>query len=138
MKGIERPNTITLVIIATIVSFIIGVVKTYILFPSTVELSEFQLKVIVVFTLVVIMLLGVILYLIWKGKNWCRIIYAVFAIVGLVPFINAINQELNYSLLLAVISIIQVSLQLSATVLLYLPETNSWFSSIKASKYTLN
>jgi hypothetical protein len=69
-----------------------------------------------------------------KGKNWARIIFVIFFVTGLIPFIHSTLQAFSASFISGTLSIIQATMQLVACILLFQHESNSWFSFKKEKK----
>ena len=73
---------------------------------------------------------GIIIFLtimISRGKNWARIVFAVFYAVGLFLFIPFTIHEFSVSFVLGLLGVLQAIMQLIATILLFQKESGTWF-----------
>lgn len=77
-----------------------------------------------------------LLYKIHTGRNWARIIFVAFVILGAVSSPHEILAELERSPIVGVISVSQLLLQLFAAWLLFVDPSKSWFKSPPALKRT--
>jgi len=86
--------------------------------------------VIVVAVLIVFLLIvGLFIWAIYRGRNWARITYSVLAVAGSLPFAEKYWERLVRSPVDGGIELVQVLLELTATVLLWSGPTGRWFKS---------
>lgn len=75
-------------------------------------------------------------YMIGKGKNWARITYLVFFIMGIPLSIVVFPIYLSLSdtpVISGTLSLVQTGMQLVAMVFLFQGESSAWFKAIKQS-----
>ena len=86
------------------------------------------------FTLAIILALAL---LIWQGRGWARVVYAVLYGLG-VPMMIAVASQLSAWLAdrpaRAVLLLLQSASGLVALALLFLPEANTWFRATKLAR----
>jgi hypothetical protein len=73
---------------------------------------------------------GVVGFLVWKisaRRNWARITFLVITVIGLVPWVPFLLNELSRSPVLGGLSVAIVGLQAWAIFLLFSPSGNRWF-----------
>ena len=82
-----------------------------------------------------------ILYKIFDGRNWARIIFLIQnAIMGLIIyfsfslFLEFLQVEYKRNILLSINTIITIVAFITGFILLFSPESNKWFKEIKASR----
>jgi hypothetical protein len=83
------------------------------------------------FMTIVLMIGGFFLFLsklISKGRNWSRLVYAVFVILALAAEFFIWKPHFSDSLFANILMILQYSLQISALALLFSPQSNEWFA----------
>jgi hypothetical protein len=72
-----------------------------------------------------------------NGRNWARILYVVFFVLG-VPAMLGVTSELRAWLddrpTRAVLLLLQCAVQLAVLIMLYLPEANAWFRAVKLAR----
>ena len=124
-----RPSNITYASVLALTSLFIGPIKVFI------TISEIdELKVALVVLGIFIFLTSVLIFFLWRGVNWCRYLFSGFVVIGLIPFFQIINQDFSISIFIGALSVVQAVLQVWAVVFLHLPNSNVWYSEIKASK----
>jgi hypothetical protein len=77
---------------------------------------------------------GFILFMIWHGRNWARLLYLILFFIGAPFAFPAIVLIFQKNLIFSVISLIRLSLQLMAVVLLLQRPTREWFRMIKVRR----
>jgi len=121
----ERPRTVTIAVNLLWASIAVGLVKIPLDLPALAAMPSPGL----VWT-VIALVLAFFCLLIWKislGRNWARIAYLVFFLIGLIPAAPTLMAELGRSPVLAVLSIVQFIMQGYAVFLLYMNPGKSWF-----------
>jgi hypothetical protein len=87
---------------------------------------------IVIFTAIAVtVMLCIVAWLIFmlgRRRNWARLVYAIFFVIGLSTFV-APGPTLEKTPLELLITIVQGVLQFVAVVLTYLPVSNAWYRS---------
>lgn len=99
--------------------------------------TEFQKDIALLISSIAAFVIGAYLAVkVGSRKNWARwtfSIICIFGVVGLLGFGLADGfKSFGWSLVDAILAVIQYGLSISAIVLLYLPESNSWFKNIGA------
>ena len=75
-----------------------------------------------------------LLIMILRGQNWARLVFIGFFVIGLPFAFPAILQAIPKSPLMALASLIQLSLQMMAVVLLLQQPARNWFKRVKLQK----
>ena len=121
----ERPRTVTMAVNLLWASIAIGLVKIPLDLPALAAMPYPG----IVWT-VIALVLAFFCLLIWKvsqGRNWARYTYLVFFLIGLIPAIPTLMNELQRSPVLVVISVVQFIMQGYAAFLLFTDPGKSWF-----------
>ena len=121
----DKPRTVTLAVNLLWASIAIGLVKIPLDLPALAAIPHPG----IVWT-VIALLLAFFCLLIWKisqGRNWARITYLVFFLIGLIPAIPTLLDELGRSPVLAVLSIAQFIMQGYAVFLVFANPGKNWF-----------
>lgn len=74
-----------------------------------------------------ILISGLLIWKIWQGRNWARIVMLVFFVLGCYTAFNAIVQSFERSALLGGLQALQQLCQLAALVLLFIPPGSEYF-----------
>ena len=88
------------------------------------------------FTFFIFGLMLLLYYMIGKGKNWARITFLVFFIMGLPLSIIILPMYLSLSdtpIIPGILSLVQTGMDLVALVFLFQGESSAWFKAIKQS-----
>jgi hypothetical protein len=72
-----------------------------------------------------------LLYAVWRGKNWARIVYSLLVIFGLYPSLQEIASYIQDHTFFSLISTLQTAGQAAAMVLFFLPSSNRWIKALK-------
>lgn len=112
-----QPVIAVLLIVA---SLVLGLIRYPLEFAPS-----FLLFLVAVPTLALIALLA---WQIYAGKNWARIVYTVFFVLGLPFSILPLVEALQSRPISGLLGVLQLVMQSAALVLLYLPGSRSWFS----------
>jgi hypothetical protein len=124
-SGIEPPRAVVSAVQLMYVTLGIGVVRSALEWPQITRDAGpgFALMVLVI-------TFGVLLWLtsrVARGRNWARIVYLVFFLVGLPFSIRPLLHALGYAPLSGMLGIIQVALQCLCLVLLFGVQARPWF-----------
>jgi hypothetical protein len=84
--------------------------------------------------IVTLLFTSLLLIMILRGHNWARLVFIVLFFIGLPFAFPGIILTLQKSPVSALISLIQLSLQMMATVLLLQQPARNWFKSVKLRK----
>lgn len=127
-----RPAKATRGVIGLYVSFAIAIlVAIYNYFTKlasgAVNDEHISVALILTINIVTILIMFFFIYKIAEGRNWARIIYFIFFIIGLVLMPFTIPTLLEKDLLLFIVLIVQTIIQLMAWVWLFQKESSSWF-----------
>ena len=121
----ERPRTVTIAVNLLWASIVIGFVKIPLDLPALAAMPSPGLM-----WTVIALVLAFFCLLIWKislGRNWARITYLGFFLIGLIPAVPTLMGELGRSPVLAVLSIVQFIMQGYAIFLLFMTPGKAWF-----------
>ena len=125
----EKPIETTRAIEFLYLSLGIGIVK------SLLDFSHLSSKTSAVFTLsVLIFTFAFLIFLIIKisgGRNWARIVFLIFFLLGVPLAIPLYLEEFRKNVFLGSLSSIQVILQVAALILLFMKNSNLWFRTRK-------
>lgn len=132
MNLANQPTHIKSAVILIIFALVIGFIKLALDYEYITSLAPIQFTLITMVITVLIMLF--LTYKIWTGRNWARIVFTVFFVIGIYPAFLLLPAEMNRNFLIFLISILQVLLQIVAIIFMFLPNSNTWFKSIKAAK----
>ncbi|MFZ5453103.1 MAG: hypothetical protein ACOZF2_14695 [Thermodesulfobacteriota bacterium] len=126
-----RPPEVLYAFWLTIISLAVGIVAI----PLNSEVARSQL---LVFTIIGLLLSFTftlfIFFMILKGKNWARMLYLILFISGAPFAFPAVLVAFQKTPALAVIRLLQLSLQMMAAVLLLQKSTRDWFTKLKLQK----
>jgi hypothetical protein len=62
-----------------------------------------------------------------RGRNWARIVFLILFIIGTVPTLPIVRDELERAPLVGALSILQILLQIWVLVLLFTKPGSAWF-----------
>lgn len=132
MDNLSKPKTVRNAAILIITIPLIGLLKVLAdqEFLDSLESLNSIFVVMGVFTII----LGFLAYKIWSGRNWARVIYSLMFVLGLIPAIQLLSEELARNPMTFAISVLQIIIQLLAFVLMHLPISNVWYRAVKAEK----
>lgn len=126
-----RPQEVLYAFWLTIVSLAVG----FVAIPLNSEVVRSQLLVFTIIGLVLTFAFTLfIFFMILKGKNWARMLYLILFISGAPFAFPAILIAFQKTPVLAVIRLLQISLQMMAAVLLLQKPTRNWFTKLKLRK----
>lgn len=128
----SRPTQIERAVILLAFSLVVSFLKLGLDYDYIASLAPIQSTIAVMIITVLVMLF--IYYKIWTGRNWARIIFTVFFIIGILPTLLILPAEVNRNALVFLASIVQILAQVLAIIYMFLPVSNAWFKSIKQAK----
>lgn len=134
---LTKPRKVNTAVNLLYASLGIGVINSG-LMPS--ELDEFSSSgSVLIDAFFTLGLLWFMAYMIGKGKNWARITFLVFFIMGFPLSIVVLPMylsllSLSYTpIILGILNLVQTGMQLIAMVFLFQGESSAWFKAIKQS-----
>jgi len=74
---------------------------------------------------------GVFIYAVARGRNWARITFLIFAIIGIPLAVKPLQDSLAASPFSGILGILQSLLQIVGLVLLFLKPSSDWFNRMK-------
>lgn len=77
--------------------------------------------------IVIVVSVSFLIAMIARGRNWARILYLAFYLIGTPSFLMSIGSAFGESLQIAIGSVASNLLQVAALVVLFLPVSNAWF-----------
>lgn len=126
-----RPREVLYAFWLTLASLALGITAL----PFRSEVVKSQL---LIFTIIGLLLTFsftlFIFFMILRGKNWARLLYLFLFIIGAPFAFPAVLTAFQKTPFLAVIRLLQISLQLMAVVLLLQKSTRDWFIKLKLRK----
>ena len=132
MNLTNQPTHIKSAVILIAFPLVIGFIKFAFDYDFITSLAPILITMIIMVITALIMLFFA--YKIWTGRNWARIVFTVFFVIGIYPAFLLLPAEANRSVLVFLGSILQVLSQVAAIIFMYLPTSNNWFKSVKAAK----
>jgi hypothetical protein len=127
---ITKPSKVSLALKLLYLTIIVGIIRVILEFSTSLEAVKaqgFGLGFLIftnVFTFGILILL---IYMIGKGKNWARIVFLIFFILGTPFSILPLINSLSVNLISGTLGLIQVVLQIVALVLLFQKPSSIWF-----------
>ena len=132
LENLARPREVLYAVQLTFVSLAFSLVLLPLRRP---DFWKPQVMILGIFAiLMTLSFTGLLLFKIWRGHNWARLLYIILFFIGApfaFPGLLAVFQK---SPILAVIRLLQLSLQLMAVVLLLQKPTRDWFRMLKVRK----
>lgn len=126
----EKPAVVEWAMHLLWLSLGLGGIITFLSVPSERE-PGYVLEVIIVNSIVVALL--IFLYSkISAGRNWARITFAIFTILGLWWFVIELASVFEQSNLLGVLNTMMMIMDLAAAIMIYTPSANIWFKKCKS------
>jgi hypothetical protein len=123
VRPIEVTRAVQLLTSALVIGFIASAIRLR---------GQVSGTTLVVALLILIVFLTIFFYLIRKisaGRNWARLVLLVLVLLGTPFAIPAYIAEVSRNVVPGTLSIIIIILQVIATVLLFLKNSNRWFRS---------
>jgi hypothetical protein len=123
--GGDRPRSVGTAVTLLWISLVVGFAKGALDFTHLRAMAPVGFTVFVlVFTFAVLILL---VLRIGAGRNWARIAFLILFIIGTVPTLPVVRDELERAPLVGALSILQLLLQIWALVLLFTRPGSAWF-----------
>jgi hypothetical protein len=129
-----KPNKVSLALKLFYLMIIIGIIRLILDFSITLEALKttgFGLGFLIFTNIFIFGIIIFFIYMIGKGKNWARIIFLIFFILGTPLSILPLINSLSVNFFSGSLGLIQVILQLVAFVLLFQNPSSIWFKSNK-------
>jgi len=127
--SMEKPVEITRATQLLYATLGIGMVK------SSIDFFRISSETSVAFTLItLIFTFAFLFFLIIKiagGRNWARIVFLIFFLLGIPLAIPIVLDEVKRNLFLGSLSFIQIILQVIALALMFMKNSNLWFKTRK-------
>ncbi len=127
-EATQKPQSVSTAIKLLWITVAIGLIKLPSAFSPPPNITTSQQANIYMFT--VIFTFAIIVFLVSQisgRKNWARITYLVFFIIGLLPTLQQLSSELSNSFFVGVLSLAQFGLQSYALYLLFTAPGKDWF-----------
>ena len=129
-----RPDKVSTAVTLLWVTIAIGIVGSIMEFPSSLEVATaqgFGLGFIIFTTFFTLAILAFFIFMIGKGKNWARITFLVFFIIGIPLAGRSLFQSLLRNPVSGILGIVEIILEIIALVFLFQKPSSDWFKSIK-------
>ena len=130
---IEKPHTVFIALVLIVAGCIIGIIKAAIEYSQRTDgvTPEF-----ILFITISIVLNLLLIFFIWQGKNWARLVFLILLLIGVpTSFLPAIHDYKSIPLQ-SILVLGQMAFQLIALGLLYLPISSKWFLGNLSSPIT--
>jgi hypothetical protein len=126
-----KPTQVKIAINLLYASLVVGVVIAVLGFTNL----ELGLIFIQLFTLGIVF--GALIFfiiMISAGKNWARILFLIMLLLGILPFIFVVINDLETttSVFVPILRIVQTMMQVGAMVFLFQEPSNAWYKSQRA------
>lgn len=126
----NRPNVVNVAIALYLISIIVSIPALII---NAYNAPEDQSKpVILIGGSIFIVLYLAFAWLLYKGKNWARILYGIAGVIGVVSILSEEQIHAHHSSVLY-INWFQLGVSLIVVVLLFLPKSTFWFNQVKSN-----
>lgn len=125
-----KPQTVTVAVYLLWASIAIGLVKIPLDLPALTAMPSQGL-----IWSVVVLVLAFFCFLIVKisaGRNWARITYLVFFLIGLIPALPTLMSEFTRAPVIGILSVVQFIMQGYAVFLLFTNPGKTWFQKARA------
>jgi hypothetical protein len=123
--GGDRPGSVGTAVTVLWVSLGVGIAKVALDFANLRAMAPMGFTLFVLVATFAVLILLVLK--IAAGRNWARIVFLVLFIVGTVPTLPVVRDELERAPLVGALSILQILLQIWALVLLFTKPGSAWF-----------
>lgn len=134
-SSMEKPIEVTRAVQLLYASLGVGIVK------SVVDFAHLSSEVHLMFILfVMILTFALLFFFIWKisdGRNWARIVFLILFLLGLPMSIPIYLEEIGRNLFLAILTSIQIIIQIVAIYLMFMKNSNPWFRVRKVHVNTM-
>ena len=122
---ILRPQKVLTALKLLYLTLGIGIIRIFLEDTNLFMRAESGINIFVLF--LIFALVFFIYYLIGKGKNWARIIFLIFFIVGFPLTMLQLLPSLSRTPFSGLLGLVQVTLTIIALVNLFHKESNKWF-----------
>jgi multidrug efflux pump subunit AcrB len=75
-----------------------------------------------------------LIYNLNRRKNWARIVFAIFTIIGTLIILAGISQLFTPFVIVGIIALTSTIIQLIAMIILFSKESNEWFKTVKGNE----
>lgn len=131
LESMERPREVECAVQMAFVSLVLALIA--IPFRPAFVKPE-MLGFMILGIIITVLFTSFLLIMILRGQNWARLLFIILFFIGLPFTFLGIILTLQKSQVSMLISLIQLSLQIMATVLLVQRPTRNWFKSVKMRK----
>ncbi len=126
----EKPKLLKIVSNMLYLSLLFGVVKIMMVYSGAVvhpQVPQEGMGVFLFSAMAVLAFLFFLFYKVSQGKNWARIVFLVFSLLGFIPAFGILASELKFSAVYGSVSIVQTLLQMLGLVLLFIKPASLYF-----------
>jgi hypothetical protein len=121
----DRPRSVGTAVTLLWVSLAVGIAKVALDFAHLRAMAPLGFTLFVLVATFAVLILLVLK--IAAGRNWARITFLILFIIGTVPTLPVVRDELERAPLVGGLSILQILLQIWALVLLFTRPGSAWF-----------
>jgi RNA polymerase subunit RPABC4/transcription elongation factor Spt4 len=132
-NSLQKPISIVMAVNLLWISLGLGLLKLIIDYSNLSSMASTQFINIIIFLSFV--LLAIFIFNISEGKNWARMTFLIFFIVGLLPYYPIILGELSRSSIIGILSLSQSGLQLISLFLIFTHPGSIWFNKDRTIKH---
>lgn len=126
-----RPQSVTTAVNLLWTSLAVGLVKITMDFSHLASLGSAAIALGTF--LAVFAVMSLLIFKIAAGRNWARISFVVFFVLGVLPAVPIVIDEFGRSGLLGLLSVLQTGLQLYALWLIFSQPGKAWFKKAVAA-----
>lgn len=149
MKEITKPQAVKKAIQALCVALVliaVGHIYSYVITPEIVkgmklpegvtlaQAIESIRQSLAIGGVLAILIIGFLIYHTAQGRNWARIIYLIFFLLGLMAFLADVQFAQTEGIIYLVVAALVYVLELFAMILLFSRSGNQWFKEMKNLK----
>ena len=131
MQKKSQPDKVSTALTLLWITIAIGVIRSIMEFSNTSELTSFGLGFGIFIAVFAFVIVASFIYMIGRGKNWARITFLVFFIIGIPLAGRSLFQSLLRNPVSGILGIVEIILEIIALVFLFQKPSSDWFKSIK-------
>jgi hypothetical protein len=131
-KSDVMPRKVSIAIKLLWIVLAIGLLRSFLEFPISLEIAAsegFGAGFVIAVTVISIAVLAFFIIMIAQRRNWARIVYLVFFLIGLPFGLIALIETLSLSPFSGVLGIGQIVIDLFAMIFLFQKPSSDWFKS---------
>ncbi|SHO57307.1 hypothetical protein [Vibrio quintilis] len=124
-----QPSKVSVAVKLLYLTILLGVIRL-ILEPEWLD-GQMPLSAVLAIQAISIAIVGLVVFMIGRGKHWARIVFLILFIPGLPFAIMPLIQSLSDHPLSGILGVLQTAGQIAAVAMLFHRESSEWFRAIK-------